>query len=248
LTAESTSVFDVTAIRSALHASGLAISDVAFRVDIAVRSLQRILNGEPDPGEIRVATLARLADTLGLPLRSLFASPGGVVKAIPASAPPDDTLDPRPDDATTVIALLYDRGQATINSEVASALGWSLDRLKRSLTEADRRLRTAGLRVIREHGESSIRPVDDHAADRAALENVQAHARGLKTFEYKAAYALHTGDRISAQNEARRRFVVGRLANVGVISLTGDGPALSAAASFAHPLAAAETSDDQPAE
>lgn len=245
MTDASTSVFDVTAIRNALHASGLAISDVAFRVDIAVRSLQRILNGEPDPGEIRVATLARLADTLGLPLRSLIVSPGGSSKVIPVASPPDDTPDPRPGDATTVIALLYDRGSATINSEIASALGWSLDRLNRALAEADGRLGPAGLRVVREHGESSIRPVHDHVADRVALENAQAHARGLRTVEYRAAYALHIGNPIAAPNEARRRFVVGRLANVGVIDPARDEPALSDAAVFAHPKAPDERTRPQ---
>jgi transcriptional regulator with XRE-family HTH domain len=234
VTVDSASVFDVTAIRKALHASGMAISDVAFRVDIAVRSLQRILDGERDPGEIRVATLARLADTLGLPLRSLIAPPGGTAQA-DAPSPHEDKSEAQPDDATTVIAMLYDRGQATLNSEIASALGWSLDRLKRALAEADRCLLPAGLRVVREHGESTVRPVRDHLADRAALDNVQAHVRGLKTVEYKAAYALHTGHQITAPNQARLRFVVGRLANVGVIDLTGAQPHLSAAAGFAHP-------------
>ncbi|MGY1615908.1 helix-turn-helix domain-containing protein [Geodermatophilus sp. SYSU D00691] len=232
---QSPSLFDLPTIRAALQQSGLAPSDIAFRVDIAVRSLQRILDGDPDPGEIRLATLARLANTLGLPLRSLIAPPQDSART--TRAPHDaEVTDPAPDDASTVIALLYDRSTAAINSEVAVALGWSLDRLKEALREADQRLRPAGLRIVREHGESSIHPVADHLRARAALDRVQAHVRGLKVVEYRAAYEVHSGQKVTAPNEARRRFVLGRLANVGVIDLTGKKVNLSAAAKFAHPL------------
>jgi transcriptional regulator with XRE-family HTH domain len=228
------SLFDLPTIRAALQQSGLAPSDIAYRVDIAVRSLQRILDGDPDPGEIRVATLARLANTLGLPLRSLIA-PSATTADSTDSLDDGNPSDAEPDDASTIIALLYDRGTAAVNSEIAAALGWSLDRLKQALREADHRLRPAGLRIVREHGESSIHPVADHLGARTALENVQAHVRGLKLVEYKAAHQLHTGQKVTAPNEARLRFVVGRLANVGVVDLKGRQPCLSAAAAFAHP-------------
>lgn len=235
MTNQSASLFDVAAMRAAIQDNGLAISDIAFRVDIAVRALQRILNGEPDPGEIRVATLARLADTLGLPLRSLIAPPTtSSPDSDQAPAATADTSDSA-DDATTVIAVLYDRDTPTLNNELAAALGWTLDRLKAALGKADTRLRPARLRIIREHGESSIRPVEDHLAARRALTDVQTHARGRTMPEYLAAYHIHTGQKATFRNEARRRFVLGRLAKVGAIDLSGSKPTLTDAAKFAHP-------------
>ncbi|RBY92675.1 hypothetical protein [Blastococcus sp. TF02A-30] len=229
------SVFDLTAIRAALQQTGLAPSEIAFRVDIAVRSLQRILDGDPDPGEIRVATLTRLADTLGLPLRSMFAAPRAAPEACRAVASDRPQDDHTADDASTVIAVLYDRETAASNSDIALALGWPLDRLNSALHVANERLGTAGLRIVREHGESRVSPIADHLASRASLATAQAHARGLKTTEYKAAYALHTGQKVTTANETRQRFVIGRLANVGVVHLEGSRPRLSDAARFAHP-------------
>jgi len=104
-----------------------------------------------------------------------------------------------------------------------------------ALTAADQRLRWAGLRIVREHGGSRIRPTHDHLRERRDLSRVQAHARGLKPFEYRAAYKAYTGQKITAPNETRRRVVIGGLANVGVLDLNGDEPALSEAARFAHP-------------
>lgn len=235
MTSQPASLFDVAVMRSALQQSGFAPSDIAFRVDIAVRSLQRILDGDPDPGEIRVATLARLADHLGLPLRSLIAPSEPPRRSASAPQADADTQSDAADDASTVIAVLYDRGTPTLNGEIAAALGWSLDRLISALEEADARLRRAGLRIVREHGESAMRPVSDHLQNRQALANVQAHVRGLKMAEYKAAHQLHTGQDVSAPNEARRRFVTGRLANVGVVDLASKEPTLTDAAQFAHP-------------
>lgn len=236
MTDQSASLFDVAAMRAAIQETGLAISDIAFRVDIAVRALQRILNGEPDPGEIRVATLARLADTLGLPLRSLIAPPA------PSSSHhrDDDTAtasdtDDSSDDVATVIALLYDKATPTLNSELAAALGWALDRLNTALLEANLRLHPAGLRIIREHGESSIRPIGNHLKARRALTDVRAHARGRSMAEYRAAYRIHTGQKVTAANETRRRFVLGRLAKVGAVDLSGGKPTLTDAAKFANP-------------
>jgi transcriptional regulator with XRE-family HTH domain len=238
VTDPSVSLFDVAAMRAAIQDSGLAVSDIAFRVDIAVRALQRILNGEPDPGEIRVATLARLADTLGLPLRSLIAppithvtSPDGDRETTGSDATDDPTGD-----AATVIALLYDRNTPTLNSEVAAALGWPMDRLNAALHEANARLHPAGLRVIREHGESGIRPIGEHLQARRALVDVQAHVRGLTIGEYLAAYQMHTGQKVTARNETRRRFVLGRLGKVGVVDdYRSAKPTLTEAAKFAHP-------------
>lgn len=234
MTSEPVSPFDVATIRTALQESGLAPSDLAFRVDFAVRSLQRILNGDPDPGEIRVATLGRLADHLGLPLRSLIAPPTAMRHAVEAldlvSDAPEDS-----DDAATVTALLYNRRAPTLNEEIAEALHWPLDRLHAALAEADRRLRVGGLRIVREHGESRVQPVHDHLEARRSLSQVEAHNRGLKPYEYRAAFEVHTGQPITASNETRRRVVIGGLANVGVLDLAGDRPTLSEAAQFAHP-------------
>ncbi len=67
------------------------------------------------------------------------------------------------------------------------------------------------------------------------MADVQAHARGLTMAEYVAAYQMHRGHKVTAPNETRRRFVLGRLAKVGAVDQGGIKPMLSAAARFAHP-------------
>ena len=83
-----TSPFDHSAIRNALYRTGLTTGEIAFRIDISAIAMQRIVDGADDPGEIRVATVARLANVLGLPVRSLFrAAPGATTPRSGSNTP-----------------------------------------------------------------------------------------------------------------------------------------------------------------
>jgi len=233
------SLFDVALIREALQDSGLTPSELAFRVDFAVRSLQRILSDDPDPGEIRVATLARLADELGLPLRSLIAPPNRR-HDLDAASSEDKAAQIEDDDATVLIGLLYDRGAPTHNTHIAAALGWPLDRLRQALDEADHRLHHVGLRIARSHGESTVRPLFDCTEARRNLQDVRATPAArpdtaiLKTSEHRAARNVFAGGQVSAPNETRQTLVQGRLANLGVLD-TSTTVTVSEAARYAHP-------------
>ena len=69
------------------------------------------------------------------------------------------------EDATTVIAILYDRWTTpTLNQDLAAALDWDVDRLLAAYDEAQLRLVAAGLRIARSHGEVSICPAHDQCA------------------------------------------------------------------------------------
>lgn len=224
--------FNHTLIRHALNASGLHIAELAYRLDIAINTLDRLLDGEDDPGEIRIATLQRLAEHLGLPLQALFAAPDQ----------PDHLPDSPPsasDDAATVIATIYDRGATpTANGDLTTVLGWDLDRLHVAFKEADRRLRPAGLRLARAHGEAAIVPLHDKTPERNRLADIQAANKGLNMAHYKAVYALLQGEswlNVSDYNSTRRRLVAGVLLNLGIFAGERSSPTLSEAVTFGDP-------------
>jgi hypothetical protein len=156
----------------------------------------------------------------------------------PEATPPGDQIA---DDATTVIAILYDRGTTPpLNQDLATALNLDLDRLRAAHDEAQLCLAAAGLRIARSHGEVSICPTHDHSAVRTALAQVQAHTQGLKLDAYQAAYQMMTGQPpLPDRTVARRRFLLGHLANLGVADLADRTPSLTDAAHTAFPLAPA---------
>jgi transcriptional regulator with XRE-family HTH domain len=226
--------FNHALIRHALNASGLHVAELAYRLDIAINTLDRLLDGEDDPGDLRIATLQRLAEHLGLPLQALFAAPH--------QPEPDADVPSNPtDDAATVIATIYDRGSTpTPNIDLTTSLAWDLDRLHAAYKEADRRLRPAGLRLARSHGEAAIVPLHDNTPERTRLAEMQAANKGLNMAHYKAVYALLQGEswlNVSDYNSTRRRLVAGVLINLGIFAGERATPTLSEAVTFGDPTA-----------
>lgn len=226
-----TTVFDSDKIANAVLSTGLTINEVGFRVHMPFKTLQQICDGSTTPIDVRVTTLTRLAEEIGLPLRSLFAKPSPT----PIRADPNDTgSSDAAKDATTVIAILYDRGTSpTLNTDLATGLGWTIQRLNAAYDEADKRLAPAGLRLIRTHGEGSIAPIADNTSQRAAVEHARADNTGLTVDAYQSVYQAMTGTAVlPGRHGHRRRLVIGRLANLGI--LTGhETPTLTAAAKAA---------------
>ena len=223
----SRTVFDSDKIANAVLTTGLTVNEVGFRIHMPFKTLQQIVSGASTPIDVRITTLERLADTIGLPVRSLFAKPDPAPEAL-AYAYKGDTAG----DATTVIAVLYDRGtNPTINTDLARGLGWTLQRLNAAYDEAEKRLAPAGLRLIRTHGEGSIAPTEDHTEQRAAVEHARADNTGLSVDTYQAAYQTMTGAEVlPGRLGYRRRLVIGRLANLGIVNGQGRTPTLSDAA------------------
>ena len=219
-------VFDSTKIANAVLATGLTINEVGFRVHMPFKTLQQIVDGDTTPIDVRVTTLERLATAIGLPLRSLFATPN------PPPGPETfdaSTAENHDQDATTVIAVLYDRGtNPTLNIDLAKGLGWTLQRLNTAYDEAEKRLAPAGLHLIRTHGEGSIAPTADHTDQRAAVEHARADNTGLSVDTYQAAYQVMTGaDVLPGRMGYRRRLVIGRLANLGIVNGHNQSPTLT---------------------
>ena len=198
------------------------------------KTLQHIVDGKNEPIDIALDTLKRLANHLGLPLQSLFAAPQ------PPPPPPPQSTDVDPvEDATTVIAVLYDRGTTpTVNQDLALALGWDMTRLGNAYDEAEKRLTPAGLTLNRTHGECSVVPTHDHAKQRTALTNALSDRSGaaITMDGYTAAHQVMTGSPILPTTTGmRRRFVLGAIANIGIITLQAREPALTEAALEAFP-------------
>lgn len=221
-----TNPFNSAKISTALLGTGLTVNEVAFRVHMPFKTLQQIVSGSTTPVDVRVTTLERLAEALGLPLQSLFAPPDAAPD-LPEEAEPDPPGVA--EDATTVIAVLYDRGtNPTINTDLAKGLGWTLQRLNAAYDEAGKRLASAGLRLIRTHGEASIAPTADHTRDRAAVEHARADNTGLSVDVYQAAYQAMTGlDVCPGRAAYRRQLVIGRLANLGIVNVQKGNPTLT---------------------
>ncbi|QWZ07712.1 helix-turn-helix transcriptional regulator [Nocardioides panacis] len=224
-------------IRHALNDTGMLVSELAYRSDMSINTLTRLLDGEEDPGDLRVATLTRLADHLGLPLQALIAAPDQPDPDPGQQPPGGETAE----DFATVISAIYDRGNTpTLNSELCDALDWNLDRLTTAYKEADRRLRPAGLRLNRSHGEASIVPLHNHAATRQSLNEVSTSNKGLTIEHYQAIYALMQGrpwTDVSGSNTTRRRFITGALINHGILTGEREDPHIADAVTFGDPHA-----------
>jgi transcriptional regulator with XRE-family HTH domain len=223
-------IYDTRAINYAFRERGLAISELAYRVDVSIAAIERILNGTTDPGEMRIATLARIAEHLGIPLRSMFTEPT-LADPERSSAQPDPVAD-----AETVIALIYDRGSTpTVNTDLVTALDWDIDRLTAAYDEADRRLRPIGLRIYRQHGEGTIRPLHNHADQRAKLRKVEAAQYGLKAHHYKGIYQARNRQPVTLGETATRRLVLGALVNLGILHQADRQITVTDAVEFGHP-------------
>lgn len=229
-----TSIFDHAKIRNAIWTTGATVNEIGFQVHIAAKQLQHIVDGKPAPLDINIETLRRLADYLGLPLHSLFAQAGP--PPLPADEPPRNQAA---EDATTVIAVLYDRGSTpTVNHDLASALKWDLARLLAAYDEADRRLSPAGLRLVRASGRGCIVPIKDHTATRAAVTHAQSHntATAIKSDAYRAIHQILSGSPVLPKTSfTRRRFILGEVAKLGIVDLQPRTPALTAATLDAFP-------------
>lgn len=226
-------VFDHRHIAYVFTQRGYTVNEMASRLDLSNHTLEDILRGSGDPGELRIATLRTMAALLGIPVHGLFARP----------TPAEDTPEPsrtqptRAEDAEQLIVCVYDRGRATptLVSDLAAAFDWTLDRTYAAAREADQRLRHAGLRVNTSHGELFIAPTGTHLAAIEALEARRTYQRGLHYNQYRIVLALLRDPTAPiAQGLRTRRITLSGLVNQGVLSTT-KRPELTPAALDAFP-------------
>ena len=214
-------VFDHRYVAYVFNQRGYHINEFASRLDMSDNVVEAFLRGTVEPGDLRVATLANMANLLGIPLRSMFTRP--------APAPDPVGADPQPEpggnavavDAEQLLACVYDTGRATptLVSELAKAFGWTIERTYAAATEADRRLKPAGLSVKTSHGELFVTPVNEHLDAQKALNARKVYERGLTYNHYRAAYQILAGQQVTVNNSARQRVrTLGGLVNVGVVT------------------------------
>ncbi len=167
---------DGQAIRLARLDLGLSQRSLAKAVGLTTKSMSDIESGHPGAGQETLLPLQRLVDALGVPLSSLMAedTPSGPHDA-GARAP-----DAGPDDMAALGSLLLDCRVNTAKSDLADALGWTLDRLRLAAAALDHHLRPLGMQVHSLRGGYRIRPAGGHT-DRVKLtaDRVTAARTGL---------------------------------------------------------------------
>lgn len=229
-----TTVIDTEALNRALRESSLTVNQLAYRVGASGHVIVRLLT-DGDPGELRLGTLARIADALRIPTKALLADPEKHPTEEDTARPSADGLV---DDAQTIIGAIYDRGTTPVlNRDLAVALGWDLDRLHAAFDEADRRLGPSGLCLYRQQGEVALGPNKDRRSARTRLTLRLASEYAMKANYYQTVYqVLHSGKVTGHfKNATARNMVLGALANQGILHLDRKEPSMAAAALFAFP-------------
>ncbi|NYD40022.1 helix-turn-helix domain-containing protein [Nocardioides panaciterrulae] len=211
-------MFDHRYVAHVFNQRGYHINEFATRLDMSNGVVEAFLRGTVEPGDLRIATLANMANLLGIPLHSMFARP--------APLPDPDDLDPHAPndsvaDAEQLLACIYDTGRTTptLISEVAKAFEWTLDRTYAAAAEASRRLQPAGLAVNTSHGELFVTPVNDHLDAHKALTNRKVYERGLNYNHYRAAHQILSRQEVTVNRSARQRLLtLGGMVNLGVLT------------------------------
>ena len=169
--------------------------------------------------DLTVAQLARLADTLGLDVVDLFATPA------PAAGTTDTETDTASDDAEVVGAMVELAGILTPITALAEAAGWTLPRTHEALDVLEERLRSSGLRLHRQPGKVAIvRAIIGDDTDRIrTLVRTHLNRDGVSATEARMLRRIAAGT--TPQNPSNPEAVaLGVLANAGLIE-TADGGA-----------------------
>lgn len=222
-----TPVFDHRYVAHVFNQRGYHVNEFATRLDMSNNIVEAFLRGNVEPGELRIATLANMANLLGIPLHAMFTRPEPLRDPEELN---DDSLPGASDesqsgrvaaDAEQLIACVYDtkRSTPTLVSDIANAFEWTLDRTYAAATEASRRLQPAGLAVNTSHGELFITPINDHLAAHKTLATRKTYERGLSYVHYKALHQIITGQPVTVANSSRQRLrTLGGMVNIGVLT------------------------------
>lgn len=222
-------VFDHRYVAHVFNQRGYHINEFASRLDMSNGIVEAFLRGTVEPGDLRIATLANMANLLGIPLHTMFARPEPLPDPdnLRNSEGPDSeptaqhTADDLATDAEQLLACVYDTGRATptLVSEIAKAFDWTLDRTYAAATEADRRLQPSGLAVNTSHGELFVTPINDHLDVHKALTSRKVYERGLNYNHYRAAHQIISGQEVTVNKSARQRLLtLGGMVNLGVLT------------------------------
>ncbi|MCW2605418.1 MAG: family transcriptional regulator [Frankiales bacterium] len=188
-------------LRLAAGMSELALVDAVGIGWPTLRLIEARGGGRRAAASISLNQLSLIADTLAVPIQSLFLDNPGVQ--------PADTHDPR-----ALGALLQHVGKSVLPEEAAQALDWTLDRLLRAADNLALALPLVGLRLRRtlDGKLSVVSETNGTSRADAIAAGISRDARSMNESEALLLYAI-TGRTLSPKtmNNARRVAYAGLL-------------------------------------
>lgn len=176
-------LLDAAEIRRLRLQAGYSSRRFARALGVSASTIRGLEDGS-NHEQLPLTLVARLADLLGVAPRELFA------RAAP------DAVEPSIDDRTVEAALQSLPGVVAA-SELARALGWTLERARQALDDLDERLQSTGTRLHRNGWQQcAIRPATEHLSNQQqqALHRIGPRDRGLNNITARLLLAATRGE------------------------------------------------------
>jgi transcriptional regulator with XRE-family HTH domain len=192
----------------------LSEREFARRTGLGDATVRAILLRNELSRSVQLADIYRALNELGI-------TPGQLLDP-PPPLEPEDSED---DDAHTLAGLLQSERNMHKADRLAIALGWELDRLRRTLNALDSRLRHVGLRIHENSMGITIRPLGDHADEaKRRLAHLRDDEEGIHQGTARVLYAIHRGTISTRETRNDHQVQLGALKNRGAITFgTGNG-------------------------
>ncbi len=169
-------------------------------------------------GTVPLRQVATLADTLGLTLAQLLASPEGEVPA---------NLQPRTaqQDAAHLIPLLVDMPKMVAVDHVTRAMGWTQPRTLAALEATPFALTGTGLKLHESNGFVKITPINPTDKQlKKALGKIRNLGLGLNAAEAAVLDRVVNGEHVLNRSTGNsQRVALGAVKNMGCIALNHEG-------------------------
>lgn len=176
-------LLDAAAIRRLRLQAGYSTRRFARALGVSASTVRGLEDGS-NHQQLPLTLIAQLAEVVGISIRELFARAT------------DEPADPSTDDRIIEAALQSLPGVVAA-SDLARALGWTLERARRALDALDRRLQPTGARLHRNGWQQyAIRPASDHLSDQQqqALHRIGPRDRGLNQITARLLLAATRGE------------------------------------------------------
>jgi len=185
-------LLDAAAIRRLRLQAGYSTRRFARALGVSASTIRGLEDGS-NHHQLPLTLIAHLAELLDVSTRELFACTG------------HDAVAPTKDDRTVEAALQSLPGVVAA-SDLAAALGWTLQRTRQALDALDQRLQSTGARLHRNGWQQyAIRPATEHLSDQQqqALHRI-GHATVASTRSPHDCYWLpRAGSSTTAGSRAR---------------------------------------------
>jgi transcriptional regulator with XRE-family HTH domain len=203
-------ILDVAELRRLRLKAGLSTRRMGRAVGVSASTIRGLESGA-NHEQLPLILVARLAEALEVTPQELFAR----ARDEPAMAGDDDRV---------VEAALQSRSGVTASYDLATCLGWTLERVVRALDALDQRLEGTGTRLHRNSWQQrAIRPATDLLSDdqQQALHRLGPSERGLTQGTARVLLAAargelddrwlktaSNGERVALQSLLKQRLVL----------------------------------------